>query len=322
METDDLSVFLSALPADGRPIGNTSLQRQLGWESDRYESAKLRLAHSGEIKRGQGRGGTVARVDLDAVELEADKRTFVYSLPEPDRAVGNTALRRQLGWDESRYERVKAALIVDGHILKQRGPGGAVRRSPQLDVEVDEGATDGEERAETQRELALYEPFERSLRKWAEGQGWLQKDLALIGSQGRRRTGGTWSRPDFVVVGVKSYDYTPYKTRDVETWEVKTAACSITAVFETAAHSRAATKSYLAIHTTGGAPAADELARIESECARFGLGLVTFSDAAEPGSWQFRVQPTRREPDPDLLEIFVKTQVPRQLQERFRQMLK
>lgn len=40
-------------------MGNTALQRQLDWDSDRYWAVHEDLKESGKIIQGRGRGGSV-----------------------------------------------------------------------------------------------------------------------------------------------------------------------------------------------------------------------------------------------------------------------
>jgi len=54
-----------------------------------------------------------------------DKLTHLYRKGEA--LVGNGALREALGWDESRYTRIKDELVREGAILVGRGRGGTVR---------------------------------------------------------------------------------------------------------------------------------------------------------------------------------------------------
>lgn len=110
--------------------------------------------------------------------------------------------------------------------------------------------------------------------------------------------------------------------RDVETFEVKPSTCGIEAVFETAAHSRVATKSYLAIRVTDDGSSQEDLDRIESECVRFGLGLVLFRDPKQYDHWAHRVEPNGAEPDPFSLEEFIQTQIPAADQEKVRKWLR
>ena len=52
--------FLSTLREAGGKSGNVSLQTSLRWDSDTYSAVKDALVHSGQITKGQGRGGSVS----------------------------------------------------------------------------------------------------------------------------------------------------------------------------------------------------------------------------------------------------------------------
>lgn len=228
-------------------------------------------------------------------------------VPADGSTIGNGRLREQLEWETEKYIRVRDEAVRDGILRLGRGRGGAVSRtSPSAPgpVEVEKPAS-----KEPKREIDLYPGFMRGLQTWAANQGWTSHFVEQVSHQGRRNTGGNWTRPDFVVVGARKYDYTPGIVRDVETFEVKPATCDIAAVFEAAAHSRFATKSHLAIAATPETLKEDLLARIESECQRFGLGLILFTNPADTDSWDYRADAIRSEPDPDLLERFINDQI-------------
>ncbi len=55
-----------------------------------------------------------------------DEKTFVTNLKKLRTRVGNLAFRDQLGWSESRYAKVKEALVEKGKIAKGRGRGGSI----------------------------------------------------------------------------------------------------------------------------------------------------------------------------------------------------
>lgn len=165
----------------------------------------------------------------------------------------------------------------------------------------------------------LYPSFLANLNLWAKDQGWLQHIVNQLAFQGRRSTGGTWTRPDFVAIGYRRFDYTPGIVRDIVTFEVKPSVCGVEAIFETAAHSRVATKSYLAIHVPDDDSLTIDLDRIESECVRFGVGLILFPDNVAYDGWQFRVEPNRQEPDPFNVDEFVTAQIPVNDQAKIRQ---
>ena len=54
-----------------------------------------------------------------------DTKDFLSTLRKA-RSSGNGALRRELGWSESRYWKAHTALIETGKIQKGRGRGGSV----------------------------------------------------------------------------------------------------------------------------------------------------------------------------------------------------
>jgi len=62
--------FLRALRERGGRAGNTALRRVLGWDEDEYWPVQKALVAEGRIKRGAGKGGSVALVESDASEVE------------------------------------------------------------------------------------------------------------------------------------------------------------------------------------------------------------------------------------------------------------
>ena len=56
---------------------------------------------------------------------DQDTKAFLSTLRKA-RSSGNGALRRQLGWSESRYWKAHSTLIDAGKIQKGRGRGGTV----------------------------------------------------------------------------------------------------------------------------------------------------------------------------------------------------
>lgn len=130
--------------------------------------------------------------------------------------------------------------------------------------------------------------------------------------QGRRATGGTWSRPDIVSVEVRTFAYVPGKYLEVATFEVKAAnAINVQAVYEALAHRRAATHSYVVLHVP-----AEQAEHLEdavgdvAEAARaHGIGVITAADPDDYNTWEDREEARRIEPDPERLNTFVATQL-------------
>lgn len=298
------SELLGVMDPTGVPMSNQALQRGLAWDEPTYHRVRDLLIARGALKVGPGRGGTV-RLVVQLDEVEADKNQLVEALPRNGRGLGKANLLGKLGWTEARYEAAKQAAMRSGELRPGRGRGEVLRRATpdELDAQQQALVEVAKDVRLRQRELELYPEFETALRHWIVGKyDTGSTKVVKTAHQGRPDTGGTWTRPDFMVLAVKSYIFTPGKTLEIETFEVKTAACGIEAVFETAAHSRSATRSYLAIHREDHLPTSDTLERIESECERFGLGLILFDDPADFARWVTRVKAVRREPDPEYVD--------------------
>jgi len=245
---------------------------------------------------------TTHNTDIDSLKQE-----LLRFVPEDGSSIGNKSLRERLNWDFDKYKQVRDELLRDGVIRLGRGRGGSVSYAKPLTAkELDSSPAPKKKKS---HERDLYPAFFKGLQKWAADQGWTDHFVEQLAHQGRRSTGGNWTRPDFVVIGIQKYEYTPGVVRDIETFEVKPSSSGIDAVFETAAHSRFATKSHLAIQKEDEEPSEEDLARIESECQRFGLGLIVFRVPETHDDWDYKVEPIRKEPDPELLEQFVKNQV-------------
>jgi hypothetical protein len=243
------------------------------------------------------------------------KSRLLAAVPKDGSSIGNTYLARQLGWSLDVYFKVRNGLVTDGRLEIGRGRGGSVR----LIVDTPSTSAPPARKPRNEKERSLYAPFLGTLKIWSAGQGWHDHVVQQTSDQGAKATGGRYTRPDFVVIGIKKYEYTPGVVRDIETFEVKPLGATIDAVFEAAAHSRAATKSYLALEVAENQPTEDEIARFESECQRFGLGLLTF---VEPTEWHYLVDPVRREPDPELVDQFFRAQILPVNQERIRKQLR
>jgi hypothetical protein len=246
------------------------------------------------------------------------KQRLLDALPPDGTSRGNRALAQELKWSPDLYLKIRDELVTESKVQVGRGRGGSVRLTkpaPITGIKKPKTKTQHTTKPTKGAERKLYPDFLKSLQTWAEAQGWTDKLVQQTSDQGSKATGGKYTRPDFVVVGIKKYEYTPGVVRDVETFEVKPLGAPIDGVFEAAAHSRAATRSYLALHVAPDSPTEDQLARFEAECQRFGVGLITFTEPGAYEKWTFLVDPVRTEPDPELLEQFVRDQMIKKNQE-------
>ena len=248
--------------------------------------------------------------------------TLLAAMPQDGSSLTNPRLIEKLGWDPNIYFLVRQPLVLEGRIRIGRGRGGTVSRViAESASEAEEAGGDEPAAPDRPRESDLYPDFVAALEVWGGAQGWDNFAVVQTANQGSRRTGGTWTRPDFVVLGHRRFEYTPGIVRDLETFEVKPPDFGIEAVFETASHSRFATKSYLAA-ARSQEDDSELIERVETECQRFGLGLVFFDPFRGYEGWDFVVDPRRDEPDPADLERFIQDQIPEKLQRQMRMWLR
>lgn len=250
-----------------------------------------------------------------------DVDIFLEVVREAEGRIGNKTLREQLGWADEKYWRVHQEAFDAGRIEKGRGNGGSVILVDTINpvavadvaaLEEDSTARTAEANALPQtdiRELELYPPVLQQLRQnWAKRRGLDECHCEATAQQGRRDTGGSWSRPDITAVGFKKYEFLPDVTLEIFSFEIKAAYdVSIKGVLEALAHREAATRSY-AIYHTAGRDFADfpEAIRIEEIAVRHGIGVFAAKDINDFDSWAEIAAAQRGTPDPENLETFIK----------------
>jgi hypothetical protein len=266
--------------------------------------------------------------------MNEDQQELLANVPEDGTAIGNVTLKQKLGWPDEKYWAVRDSLIVGEHLLLGRGRGGSVRRAPLVhEAEVPQQA-EAEELPEVavakaeqkKRESDLYEPAIRVLdTKWSRDLLLEQFFVQRTAAQGRRETGGTWTRPDIVAIYVASYQYLPSKILDVVTFEIKPVeTADVTCVYEALAHLKAATQAFVLIAAPdpNQANIARVLEAIAEEAGRHGIGLIVARDITDYDTWEFRVDAVRREPDPANVDEFIETQISEANKQRLRKWVK
>lgn len=240
-------------------------------------------------------------------KIEDDKRAFMKELPLDGSFIGNMALRAELGWTEQRYYRTKQALLEDESIVPGRGKGGSVARQRKE-----------KKRKYNTKESRLYRPFKTALEKWADESMNLKSYIVEITASSGRRDSGVWSRPDLVLISSEMQRYVPGKSFEIMTFELKHEdSWDVTAVFEAAAHSRFATRSYLAVKRPAHLERND-LHRIETECSRLKIGLIYFSRVSDFGTYEFYLDAIRNEPDPREMDEFIHERIGEENREKIR----
>ncbi len=176
------------------------------------------------------------------VTRRSDKE-MLLGLVRGEQSVGNVTLQRQLGWKAEKYWRIRDNLIDDGLLERGKGMGGSVRRPVAPDYDSGSSKT-----TRSSPESELYAPLLDVLKRDWIREMRIEPDqihFEITAKQGKKPTGGTWTRPDITAVSVRSFQYLPTKYLDVWTFEVKPVEyLDVTAVFEAASHASRATRSY------------------------------------------------------------------------------
>jgi hypothetical protein len=254
----------------------------------------------------------------DTPELE---QQLLDKIPTDGTGVGNTSLIRDLGWQEQDYWDVRNRLVDRGVLEVGRGRGGSVRRVittvATVPPSVPPNATGSSPASEAPAagrawEGELYEPIAKVLdESWVRERRFESSIVQVTALQGRRLTGGKWSRPDIAIATLSTYPYVPGRHFDVVTFEVKPSdAIDVTAVYEALAHLRSATMAYVMIHVPEDQQAAlqEGISEVAAVAKQHGVGLITFADAAKYETWEDLAEAERSKPDPRRLNDFLATQ--------------
>jgi hypothetical protein len=126
------------------------------------------------------------------------------------------------------------------------------------------------------------------------------------------RVHGRWTRPDLAAVHVWKHKFAPSFTVDLHGFEVKREdGCDVTSVFEALAHTRIVHFAHLVWHRPNSGSQPELLRSIEDNCCSFGVGLITFSDPADPNTFRIYDGMARRfAPDLALVDRFIDEAIP------------
>lgn len=252
----------------------------------------------------------------------SDKDIFLDALKGQGNRAGNTTLQRELRWDDNKYWKIHEELFKEGQIEKGKGYGGTAiltqqdaalttaaanpRNSlPPAGIEaVDEALAE-----EYTSELQLYPVVKKQLdAHWSIRRQLDDCHCEITALQGRRDTGGSWSRPDLVIIAYRKYEFLPERVFELFSFEVKPATdISIKGVMEALAHRAAATRSFVIYHTAGkDFSEFPEAERIEELAARHGVGVFAAKDVKDITQWAEIVTAPRASPDPEAMDTFIK----------------
>jgi hypothetical protein len=258
------------------------------------------------------------------------KQKLLSLVPANGTSIGNVTLREQLREDVAKlgdrlsdedYWLLRDALIDEGAIQQGKGKGGSVRR---VVIETETAYDRAPGTVKLEGEVKLYERFQKAITSGYGPANRIKRFISEItASQGRRSTGGKWTRPDMTLIAIRTYSFTPGKRLEVITFEIKPDLDSaFEGVFEALAHSAFAHRSHLAVNISGveGEDIPDD--RVVQECTRLGIGYITFRDPADYNTFETVISAKLTEPDPDEVDSFIKTQISAKNQDELREWLR
>jgi hypothetical protein len=255
-------------------------------------------------------------IELSDEKITELKQRLLGAVP-PQVSRGNEALRSELGWTEDQYWYIRNQLLQSGDLQKGRGRGGSVRRVVQI---APIGAVSQVASPTRIAESDLYSPIMATLQShWVpdhQVQDWVAE---LTAQQGRRDTGGKWTRPDITLASCNTYKFVPGIQVELNTFEVKTHdGLDVTAVYEALAHRRAAHYAYVLAYIPDNERPQFEsvIERLGDDASEHGIGLVVIADPADYDTWNFEVEPSRNDPDPADLDSFIRTQCSEEFKDR------
>jgi hypothetical protein len=251
-------------------------------------------------------------------EKDIEKR-ILEIVPLTGKSVGNKFLLTELkktfkDLDEDTFWKVRNSLLENGKLGKGRGKGGSVYT---LQILVQPKAGSDKDTKKRISENELYEPVHKVIRDFWVKENEIDDYLSEItANQGKKKTGGKWTRPDITLISIKTYQYLIGRIMDVITFEIKPEDnYGIESVFETASQSVFAHKSYLCIHLSKGKPETEEFEKIQRQCENFGVGLIIFEKPDDWETYETIIEPRRKDPDPYEVNLFITQQLKDRLKE-------
>ena len=223
------------------------------------------------------------------------------------------------------YWEAEQALVDARRVERRRGRNGGIYLLPPSPTTVEGGAKVAQAIAEDEftREAAHYEPALKTLLShWTEQPGFTHAFGAITAGQGRRQTGGRWSRPDLVLCTVSDWIFSSRPEGEVRTFEVKRfEALDVLAVYEAVSHKSRAHYSYVLVVNFPEELNQDQESDFDnllSVAGKQGIGVITARDSADWNTWAIELDPGRSDADHQAVNQLLLDQVPPEIRDPFR----
>ncbi len=236
------------------------------------------------------------------------------------RAEQGRRLTRQSLWDRltagratDDYWQAEQELVDADQIERRRGRNGGIYLLDDVPQGVGENAEQQavvEEAAARERERDHYQDALGCIvDNWSREFGFSAVFGSVAAHQGRRQTGGKWTRPDLIVCTISDWLFWPAPQGEVRTIEVKLfSAVDVTAVYETVAHRAQAHYAYLMIVNFPQQLDKDQesdFERVLAAAGRHGVGVITARTTNDYSTWEYELDPTRSDADPQVINAFL-----------------
>lgn len=250
---------------------------------------------------------------LHSQTVEKMRMQMISVLEENDGRMGNISLRellkdRDSRWTEDLYWQIRSYWIDGGKLITGKGKGGTVAlvAEEQEAQAFKEGSELNADENCYSQELELYQPVSVCLNStWTQVQGYCNYITEVCANKGSANTGGKWTRPDIVVIGVKAFPFIPNKYLDVTTFEVKKAGCwDVTSVYEALAHRRRSTQAYIWLYAPEQFDE-EKITPVRDAAKQHGIGIMIGSNPSDFSTWEILVDAVRVTPDPYNLNEFI-----------------
>ena len=218
------------------------------------------------------------------------------------------------------YHEAEQALVDDCAVERRRGRAGGIYR---LDDQKSKGRTPTQQLVEDAKfENAAYKPaLDMLLNRWKEEAGYKSVFGAITAGQGRRKTGGRWTRPDIVICTVSEWIFSSRPEGEIRTIEVKRfESLDVLAVYEALSHKNQAHYAYLLV--VGFPKQLDDdqqgiFDRVYALANQHGIGIITAIDVRDWETWVFELDAMRSNADHAAIHRFVEDQVPKGVRDGF-----
>ncbi len=229
--------------------------------------------------------------------MNTDEEKVLQVLKEAEGPLSMTEVMRLAGLEGPSYYHASGSLAHDGLINWGAGANGGSMsfagdtRHQAFEIDFTQPEEPTVAFNEKLAEKDLYDGIETSLRdSWRITQGMFNSMLVRTAHLGKRKTGGRWTRPDFLLICAQGYPHIPGKHMEVIAWEVKPYdEIDIRAVYESLAHHRNGTSANMLLHAkeSGNSKKVEEnIGIIFKECIRYGIGLIIVPNPSDIKTWQ------------------------------------